>query len=81
MSTPHMLLPITHRPEGWQWRCTCGDRGHVHVSFVVVGLPPSPVGRPWRSTTCGSPLWWAAFLLTLFLIGAVSWTWAGEVER
>lgn len=29
MSTPHMLLPITHRPEGWQWRCTCGDRGHA----------------------------------------------------
>ena len=28
-----------------------------------------------------SPLWWAAFLMTLFLIGAVSWTWAGEVER
>ena len=28
-----------------------------------------------------SPLWWAAFLLTLTLIGAVSWTWAGEVER
>ena len=28
-----------------------------------------------------SPLWWAAFLLTLILIGAVSWTWAGEVER
>lgn len=28
-----------------------------------------------------SPLWWAAFLLTLFLIGAVSWTWAGEVDR
>ena len=27
-----------------------------------------------------SPLWWAAFLLTLFLIGAVSWTWAGEVD-
>ena len=52
-----------------------------HVSFVVVGLPPSPVGRPWRSTTCGSPLWWAAFLLTLVLIGAVSWTWAGEVDR
>jgi hypothetical protein len=28
-----------------------------------------------------SPLWWAAFLLTLILIGAVAWTWAGEVER
>lgn len=28
-----------------------------------------------------SPMWWAAFLLTLILIGAVSWTWAGEVER
>ena len=28
-----------------------------------------------------SPMWWAAFLLTLVLIGAVSWTWAGEVER
>ena len=27
-----------------------------------------------------SPLWWAAFLLTLILIGAVSWTWAGEVD-
>jgi len=42
------------------------------------------------AVTCGatvalddvrSPLWWAAFLLTLVLIGAVSWTWAGEVER
>ena len=29
MSTPHMQLPITHRPEGWVWRCTCGDRGHA----------------------------------------------------
>ena len=28
-----------------------------------------------------SPLWWAAFLLTLILIGAVAWTWAGEVDR
>ena len=42
------------------------------------------------AVTCGatvalddvrSPMWWAAFLLTLVLIGAVSWTWAGEVDR
>ena len=42
------------------------------------------------AVTCGatvalddvrSPLWWAAFLLTLVLIGAVLWTWAGEVDR
>ena len=47
-------------------------------------------GRDENGVTCGatvalddvrSPLWWAAFLLTLILIGAVSWTWAGEVER
>ena len=42
------------------------------------------------AVTCGatvalddvrSPMWWAAFLLTLVLIGAVSWTSAGEVDR
>jgi len=42
--------------------------------------PVRPVGGEVR-IVCGSPMWWAAFLLTLVLIGAVSWTWAGEVER
>ena len=34
------------------------------------------VGNKWTMLPDG----WAAFLLTLILIGAVSWTWAGEVD-
>lgn len=37
-----MQLPIVHRPEGWVWRYTCGDRGHAvtdretaRQSFIV----------------------------------------------
>jgi len=37
-----MLLPITHRPEGWVWRCTGGDGGPLapdggaaRQSFIV----------------------------------------------
>lgn len=37
-----MQLPITHRLEGWVWRCSCGERGPLapdretaRQSFIV----------------------------------------------
>lgn len=56
MSTPHMLLPITHRPEGWVWRCTCGDRGQLAPDREAARQSLVPV---WPEAACrGSGLDW-----------------------
>lgn len=30
MTAVHQQLPLIRRPEGWQWRCSCGTRGPLN---------------------------------------------------